>query len=69
MKRYIIELIKMFVKILSASGAIYLIYHILFEDSSVNVGGFIGAFMGAFIVSAVRLKYKMDDEAEDDDEF
>lgn len=42
---------------------IYLIYHILFEDVSINVGGFFCAFIGSFIVSAVRLKYEMDDES------
>lgn len=54
---------------LSVFCAVYLIQHTFFENSTKNIGGYFGGFTGTFIVYAVRLKYKMDDEAEDDDEF
>ena len=69
MKSYAVQLIKSFVIILGIFCAVYLIQHTFFENSKENIGGYFGSFIGTFIVYAVRLKYKMHDESEEDDEF
>lgn len=46
-----------------------LIEHMLFENAKKDITGYFGVFAGLFIVYAVRMKYKMDDESEEDDEF
>lgn len=68
MKGYIVRLIKDFVKMLITFCVLYLIHHVFFEHANPNPVTYSGAFTGTFIVYAVRLKYKMDDESEDDDE-
>lgn len=69
MKRYVVQLIKGFVILSCVSCVMYLIEHMFFGNAKKDIIGYFGVFVGAFIVYAVRMKYKMDDESEEDDEF
>ena len=67
MKRYVVQLIKGFVIQLSVFCVVYLIEHMFFENAKKDITGYFGVFVGLFIVYAVRMKYKMDDESEEDE--